>query len=114
MRPGGRRGPKWRSPGTWLAEQRRGRIVSAWVRAARFGGGPLLPPDDGGRAEALERAGSSSGLDMAYYSTSALRAATVFLYRPWLGAEVGIEGESVQIEREGRVILAPLAKVTQQ
>jgi hypothetical protein len=51
----------------------------------------LLPLDDGGRAEALERAGSSSGLDMAYYSTSTLRVATVFLYRPWLRAEVAVK-----------------------
>jgi hypothetical protein len=57
----GQRGPEGRSPGTWPAEKRWKRAVTAWV-----------------------------------------------------GAEVWIEGESVWIEREGRVILAPLAKVTQQ
>jgi len=74
----------------------------------------LLPLGEGGRTVVLERAGSSSGLDMAYYSTSALRAATVFLYRPWLGAEVGMEGESVRIEREERAIMLPLSEVKQR
>ena len=74
----------------------------------------LLPLDDGGRTEALERAGGSSGLDVAYSGTSALRVATVFLVRPWVGAEVGMEEEGVRIAREGQVILAPLAEVTQR
>ena len=74
----------------------------------------LLPLDDGGRAEALERAGSLSGLDVAYSGISHFRAATVFLYGPWLGAEVGMEGESVRIEREGRVIMLPLSEVKQR
>jgi hypothetical protein len=68
----------------------------------------LLPLDDSGQAEALERAGSLSGLDVAYSGISHFRAATVFLCGAWVGAEVGIEGESVRIEREGRVILFPI------
>ena len=65
-------------------------------RLAESGGSAevlLLPLGEGGQAEALERAGSLSGLDVAYYSTSALRVAMAFLYGPWVGAEVWIEGK---------------------
>jgi hypothetical protein len=51
----------------------------------------LLPLDDGGRAEALERAGSLSGLDVVYTGTTGLRAATVFLYGEWAEGEVVVE-----------------------
>jgi len=74
----------------------------------------LLPLDNDSRVDALERAGSSSGLDMVYSGISHFRAATVFLYGLWVGAEVGMEEEGIRIAREGRVILAPLAEVTQQ
>jgi len=74
----------------------------------------LLPLDDGGRVEALERAGSLSGLDVAYSGISALRAATVFLCGAWVGAEVGMEGEGIRIAREGRVIMLPLSEVKQR
>jgi len=53
----------------------------------------LLPLDDGGRAEALERAEGLPGLDVAYSGTSGLRAATVFLAGPWVGAKVGVKEE---------------------
>ncbi len=54
----------------------------------------LLPLDKGGRAEARERAGDSSGLDVVYSGISSLRVATMFLYGEWVGAEVkkGISG----------------------
>jgi len=48
----------------------------------------LLPLDGDGRAEILERAGGSSGLDVVYTGPSGLRAAMVFLYGEWVGAEV--------------------------
>jgi hypothetical protein len=74
----------------------------------------LLPLDDGGRVEALERAGSLSGLDVAYSGTSHFRAATVFLCGPWLGAEVGIEQGKVRVAQDEQMILVPVSGVTQQ
>lgn|GEM_PF-2371732 len=74
----------------------------------------LLPLSEGGRAEALERAGGSSGLDVAYSGISHFRAATVFLYGPWVGAEVGMEEEGVQVAREGQMILVPISELAQQ
>jgi hypothetical protein len=68
----------------------------------------LLPLGEGGRTEALERAGSLSGPDVAYSGTSHFRAATVFLCGPWVGAEVGIEKEGIRIVREGQVITFPM------
>ena len=53
----------------------------------------LLPLDDGGRAEALERAEGLPGLDVVYSGPSGLRAAMVFLAGPWVGAEVRVKEE---------------------
>jgi hypothetical protein len=61
----------------------------------------LLPLDDGGQAEALERAGSLSGLDVAYSGISALRAATVFLCGAWVGAEAAVEDAEMLRLRRG-------------
>jgi len=61
----------------------------------------LLPLDDGGRAEALERAGGSSGLDVVYTGTTGLHAVTVFLYGEWAGAEVAVEDAEMLRLRRG-------------
>ena len=74
----------------------------------------LLSLDEGGRVEALERAGGSSGLDGVYSGISSLRVATVFLYGEWVGAEVGVEEGRARVAQEGRVILVPVSEVTQR
>ena len=74
----------------------------------------LLPLDDGGRTAALERAGGSSGLDVVYTGTSPLRAATVFLYGEWVGAEIAVEEGEVRVAQEEQVILVPVSEVMHQ
>jgi len=49
-----------------------------------------------------------------YTGTSGLRAATVFLYGEWVGAEIAVEEGEVRVAQEEQVILVPVSEVMHQ
>jgi len=75
----------------------------------------LLPLDGYGEMEVLGHTASSFGLNVTYNSIYPLcRVATVFLFGPWVGAEVGIEQGKMRVVRDGQIILFPVTEVTQR
>ena len=59
----------------------------------------LLPLDDNGQVEVLEHTVGLSGLHLAHRGISPLRAVTVFLAGPWMGAEAKKSISGLELRR---------------